>query len=227
MSRFADTESFTNILLHCVQITAIFVGAAWAYFKFFRGRTFWLRGDLTVKGELRFYDDEPCLMVTVIFHNAGLSSIPLPDDLAQLYVDWLPSSVWSPGTAAWASTSAPPDTPAPLMGNTLYRDSVVKNFAAPVAGIFKNHKRIEPGETLTDSLLYIPEIDEKAEFPMAFQIRAAIVGDRRLRAVDNDRRHKRGVLVHRTTHFILWTANAIVPTEALRPVRADDSRTGD
>src|SRR5262245_45373415 len=106
---FANAADIAAIVNDCAQILALIFGAAFAYFKFLRGRTFKYRAEVQVSGELVRFRGEPAIRVHVKATNSGLSKIPLhPQGGAWIEVSTLLSSNWQPGEADWDASTAGP-----------------------------------------------------------------------------------------------------------------------
>jgi hypothetical protein len=69
-----------------------------------------------------------------------------------------------------------------------------------IAAFFDHHERIEPGEELTEQVLVVPNLNENEGFPMAYQVRASIVGSRRWSL----------------RRPIVWTANTVIYSPVLQ-----------
>jgi hypothetical protein len=179
----ARLRDVVEVIRDVAQIAAILLGGIWAYLKFIRGRTFKSRGELRVKATLLTFDDEPAILIDTRFQNTGLSRIKLRTDIAHVTVDWLPSSRWSPTSAAnWA----------PM------RSATSDAAAAPAYPIFQDHESVEPGETITGQILVI--LAENAQdaddgLPLFYRARALISNDRTLAG------------------RIAWTAEDTIPTK--------------
>ena len=63
-----------------VQILAIVVAGAWAYYKFVRGRTFKPRAELDLDAHILEVEDEKAISLNVDFHNTGSIRIEFPRD---------------------------------------------------------------------------------------------------------------------------------------------------
>lgn len=111
------------------EILGILVGALWAYYKFFRGRTFRPRLELLVSGKTWNSDRLTQLTATVQIKNVGLSKLALSQE----------------GTALRVFSQQPTkakDIPTDVEWERLL-----------TRAIFEKHKWIEPGETIVDEML--------------------------------------------------------------------------
>lgn len=86
-----------------VQTAAILVGAAWAYFKFVRGRIFARRTELTVSGELLTDGAARAMRARVALRNTGASDIPLR--IAGVWVYAADTSSGRAGEPAWTEVA--------------------------------------------------------------------------------------------------------------------------
>src|SRR4051812_8046519 len=97
----ADIESATTTARNVIEILALMIGGSWAYLKFFRGRTFAPRAELTIDADLYRFDDDLALRVNVAFRNVGLSVIRMPKHGVGFKVYSLESGRWETGNASW------------------------------------------------------------------------------------------------------------------------------
>lgn len=111
---------------------AILVGGVWTYFKFFRGRTFRERLEAGVSASRGDTDGVAFLEVVVTVRNVGLSKVPIVQEGSGLRI--LSSDEWMThdGTAPEAPT---------------WTWMATESF-------LEDHKWVEPGETVTDSLVF-------------------------------------------------------------------------
>jgi hypothetical protein len=73
-------------LASIAQALAILVGGLWAYFKFFRGRTFARRAEVTLATSGASSSAEEVIRVDITLRNTGASKIELDQDLCVLYL---------------------------------------------------------------------------------------------------------------------------------------------
>jgi hypothetical protein len=134
-----------------VQTTAILVGAAWAYFKFVRGRTFAHRTELGVKGELLTSEARSAIRAQVTLRNTGASDIPLR--VAVVYVYAVGPSDWRHGSSpSWQKVG--------------------------VAKVLANHAAIEAQESISEEAL-VPLPDQAAEEPLAYRLELQVYDQRK------------------------------------------------
>jgi len=82
------TEAFANV----TQSLALVGGGVWAYFKFYKGRTFRDRLTPTVNGKFVWIDGAVFLIVTTQLNNVGLSRIALDQEVSSLVIyEYVPS----------------------------------------------------------------------------------------------------------------------------------------
>ena len=134
----ADMTSIAVLVESILTSFAILVGAAWGYFKFFKGRTFKQRIVSRLTGRIDQRDSRRLLAVTVEITNVGLSKVP----------------VEIKGTALRVHTesSRQPES-----------DDMIEELQWQLLAtitIFKDHEWIEPGEVLSEQHIFIlPKID--------------------------------------------------------------------
>jgi hypothetical protein len=153
----ADSKDLAEIAKNATQALAVVVGGIWAYFKFFRGRTFARRAELNLKGTLYKFKDELYVRVIITLRNAGASKIPLEKDIAAVYLYGVQSKGYSPGS------------------NLDWQEHLV------LTPILESHKWIEPHETVTDEVL-IPVPHPSGEDDgnwLAFRLHAKVWGKKR------------------------------------------------
>jgi hypothetical protein len=76
-----DAKTATEVASNIVTSAAVTIGGIWAYFKFIRGRTFARRAELNVSSTLKQNAKSMHLSVTVTLKNAGLSKLPLNENM--------------------------------------------------------------------------------------------------------------------------------------------------
>ena len=128
---FKTLLDYTGPTKDLAQIVAMFVGGVWAYFKFFRGRTFRLRLELGVACQLVSQGDHRYLSAGIQLKNVGLSRVPLKDETIGLLIySSLPAEVGQKDAleVRWS-----------------------KSFTFVSA--FSAHECVEGGETINETLL--------------------------------------------------------------------------
>ena len=81
---------------------AVVIGGVWAYFKFIRGRTFSYRAEPSINLSVEERNNSLYLHVTVKLKNAGLSRLPLSDDMKYIQLNGMVSDgSSSPGSTEW------------------------------------------------------------------------------------------------------------------------------
>lgn len=113
------------------KIIAILVGAFWAYYKFFKGRTFKRRLEIDLNANLVPIADRNYLKITASLKNVGLSKIPF--DLAGSGL-----RIFLPKTNNFPN----------------FVDSVSWKRAATLSA-FERHQWIEPNEKISDNWLVV------------------------------------------------------------------------
>jgi hypothetical protein len=134
------------------QITAVVVGGAWAYVKFFRGRVFRPRAELHITASLAPLGADSALLAQLSMKNEGLSRIILQPDLAMVKLDVLRAKRCQSGA------------------NPAWDEDVM------VSPVFRAHSWLEPGETLAEELIIAPPEAEA----VAYRLRPWVRSPRRL-----------------------------------------------
>jgi len=110
-------------------ILAIVIGGLWAYYQFFRGRTYRPRLETQVVGQI--FDDlrHYHLLVSSKLKNVGLSKVDLDRDASgvRIYSCVVPADITEIESAQWDHIATFP--------------------------VFENHRWIESGETIEDEIL--------------------------------------------------------------------------
>jgi hypothetical protein len=121
------------------ETLALIVGGLWAYYKFFKGRTFKPRLELTVVGKAWNAKHVTHLIASVQIKNVGLSKLELSQEGSGL-------RVFSHALRTPKNTAA-----------------VVEWKRQITLAVFTKHKWIEPGETISDeTLIALSDIDNSA-----------------------------------------------------------------
>jgi hypothetical protein len=122
-------KTWVEIFGTLVTAGAVIVAGLWAYFRFFKDRTYRPRLDVTIVGEWKTVEGVPLLHVNVSVKNIGTSVVTLIQRGTGL--EFYPAS---------PSQSAPPRLSASW-------------DEGPVLSILTDHNWIEPGETVSDDLV--------------------------------------------------------------------------
>ena len=109
------------------KIAALLLGGAWAYYHYFRGRTYTSRLELGVAGEMFRHHDCDYVVATVRIRNVGLSKIPLDQEGTGLRVSSCEIPAESYGGVEW------------IVGR--------------VFETFVHHAWIEPGEPIQERII--------------------------------------------------------------------------
>jgi hypothetical protein len=109
-----------------VETAAVIVGGIWAYYKFFRGRTFRPRLELAISGRASEATGLTNVLISVQLNNVGLSRVAISQE----------------GSAIRVFATDPTKTDGPAEWQR-----------AITVGVFEKHGWIEPGETITDQVL--------------------------------------------------------------------------
>ena len=128
-------------------VAAIIVGGIWAYYRFFKGRTFQPRLEVVVVGTPSSAGDRSYIHGVGRLRNVGLSKVVLDPSVSVLRV-----------------LAHSPDTPPTDV------DAVEWTHLATVPAC-ENHRWIEPGEVIEDSwLLAVPTIQDGSAFKLELRI---------------------------------------------------------
>jgi hypothetical protein len=128
-SGLATAKTWTDVIGKIITGVAVIVGGIWAYFKFVKGRIFRPRVEIEMSGQWLDVDGKRWLLARIRVKNIGASKIQLRQEGSGLRVYALASDQpTAPAAAAWdrRKTSA----------------------------ILKKHSWIEPGETISDDILF-------------------------------------------------------------------------
>lgn len=119
-----------------VETVAVIIGGIWAYYKFFRGRTFRPRLELAISGRASEAKGLTNVLISVQLKNVGLSKVAISQEGSAIRV-FATDPTKSDGAAEWQ------------------REITV--------GVFEKHRWIEPGETINDqALVSVAGIGHKA-----------------------------------------------------------------
>jgi hypothetical protein len=119
-----------------VETVAVIVGGIWAYYKFFRGRTFKPRLEPAISGRASEAKGLTNVLISVELKNVGLSKVAISKE----------------GSAMRVFATDPAKT-----------DGVAVWQRAITVGVFEKHGWIEPGETITEqALISVAGIGHKA-----------------------------------------------------------------
>ena len=112
------------------ETLGLIIGGLWAYYKFFKGRTFRPRLELGVAGNAWHADYLTPVIASVQIKNVGLSKLELTQEGSGLRVlsHALAKPEKAPAVVEWEWQSTVP--------------------------VFEKHKWIEPGETISDQALF-------------------------------------------------------------------------
>jgi hypothetical protein len=71
------TKDFIEALKNLAEVAALVIGGFWAYYKFFKGRTYRDSLNLVVSGQLRAIEGRAYLTATAYIKNVGLSNVKI------------------------------------------------------------------------------------------------------------------------------------------------------
>lgn len=149
------------------EILGLAIGGLWAYYKFFKGRTFRPRLELEVSGSAWRSEAVTQLKASLQIKNVGLSKLGLSPE----------------GTALRVFTSVPaiPGRPA----------SLVDWHRLITISVFTKHRWIEPGETITEQTLFSIDGTGEKDFKLELRIVADHIEWNSLAIIELDAKHKR------------------------------------
>jgi hypothetical protein len=128
------------------EIIAICIGGLWAYYKFFRGRTFKSRLEFLVSGLVHHDANSAELLASAQMKNIGLSKIRISQR----------------GSALSAFRSLPTGRPD--------RPTIVEWEQLVVLPVFEKHAWIEPDETIKDQMLIRVDLAESTALKLDLRI---------------------------------------------------------
>ncbi|HUS13306.1 MAG TPA: hypothetical protein VMZ30_22740 [Pyrinomonadaceae bacterium] len=122
-----------------ITALGIIIGGIWAWLKFFRGRTFRSRLELTVSGKIITSGTNKFLKATMEMKNVGLSQVKLRGDAIYLDVFLIDATTVKRAERLYSASWSEPVT-----------------FA-----VFKDHGWVEPSEEISDELLFQLPVGEQ------------------------------------------------------------------
>lgn len=124
-----------------ITALAVIIGGIWAWLKFFRGRTFRSRIELAVSAKIIMSGNNKFLKATMKMKNVGLSQVVLKTEAVYLDVFLIDVATVRPADRVYSARWGEPVT----------------------FGVFEDHGWIEPGEEISDELLFqLPESEQLA-----------------------------------------------------------------
>jgi hypothetical protein len=150
-----NTGDWVDAALHAVQIAALVVGAAWAYYKFVRGRIFHRRAEVTLEASLLDVESSRAIRARATLKNTGSADIPF--------------------LAKGLKISSLREGDVNDKGHPQWREMVT-------VPVFADHGWIESQETISDETL-VP-IGEGAETNvLAYRVNCRVIGEHERRFV--------------------------------------------
>lgn len=128
VSTATEWAGLSESILTCAAIIA---GGLWAYFKYFKGRTFHERLETEIEGELTHDGATRLMRVVVRLKNVGLAKVPISQKGTALDIQ--------------VCRSCSPDAERAVEADW--------SFVATVS-LFEDHQLIEPGESIQDHTLF-------------------------------------------------------------------------
>lgn len=147
---WSKTKDVFDVLKNAATIIAFGAGGVWAYFNFFKGRTYRSRLEPKVSGKIISRDGAYYLIVTAQLKNVGLSAVRIDQKGSALRV--------------FAYT----------LGERPSKPRNVEESRLITLSIFEDHGWIEPGELIEDQrLIAIPDSEH-----VALQIKLRLVSNK-------------------------------------------------
>ena len=152
---------WVGAVLNIVQIAAIVIGAAWAYYKFVRGRTFHRRAEVNVDATLLASDSERAISAHATLQNTGGAKIPLRVKALKVR-SFRRGDLDEKGRPRWQDVATVP--------------------------MFEDHAWIESQETIADEVL-VPLASEEAAGVdvLAYRVTGLVYEERRKKRLRSDR----------------------------------------
>jgi hypothetical protein len=150
-----NTGDWIDAALHLVQAAAIIIGGVWAYYKFFKGRTFNRRAEVTVSASLITADPPHAIRARATLKTTGGSDIPLRAKILQAYV-LDAGDIDRTGRARWREVANAP--------------------------VFSDHGWLESQEQITDDVVIALPPDMQVKPPVtALRVTCRVYGAKRRR----------------------------------------------
>ncbi len=130
-----------------LKILGIIVAGVWAYFNFFRGRTYRSRLEPKISGTVSTKEGVICLIATISLKNVGLSKVGIQQEGSALEVS------------------------ATEMVTDISEVQAVEWEYITISKVFKDHQWIEPGELVEEQQLFLMP---KGDY-LAFRLKIRIV----------------------------------------------------
>lgn len=147
---WSKTKDIFDVLKNAATIIAVGAGAVWAYFNFFKGRTYRSRLEPKVSGKVISRSGAYYLMVTAQLKNVGLSNVRIDQKGSALRV------------FAYVVSERPS------------KPRSVEQSRLITLSVFEEHGWIEPGELIEDQrLIAIPDVEH-----VALQIKLRLISDK-------------------------------------------------
>ena len=132
MFNFTEMSTFAVLVESLLTSLAILAGGAWAYFKFFKGRTFRERLEIQVTAKMQNINEKRIVVASLKVSNIGFAKIPIEEkgtglnvlicDFGEADYNWAKGGKW--------------------------------NDVATVS-VLRGHSWIEPGESIIDQQIFL------------------------------------------------------------------------
>jgi hypothetical protein len=133
-----------------VQIAAIVIGGAWAYYKFVRGRIFHRRAEVTLDASLLRLEASRAIRARAILENTGSADIPFLAQGLEVF-SFRRGDVDDKGRPQWREVATVP--------------------------VFEDHEWIESQETIVDEVL-VPLTDDPEMNLLVYRVSCVVYGER-------------------------------------------------
>jgi hypothetical protein len=144
---WTKTKDVFDVVKNFATILGIIVGAVWAYFNFFKGRTYKSRLEPKVSGKIISKNETFYLIITVQLKNVGLSDV----------------NIIQRGTALRVFSYLPAETEKSVTSN-------IKQNRVATISVFEKHGWVEPGELVEEQNIVVLPKDESIAFQMNLRI---------------------------------------------------------
>jgi hypothetical protein len=125
---------WASLVQAVATVAAVIVGGVWAYFRFFRDRTYWPRLELSVTSRPTRVDDHPAFLFTATVQNVGLSRVDIKQE----------------GTALVIATTE-------RSGQTAQTTDLIEWRSVLALVVLEDHGWIEAGETIVEDHIVFAE----------------------------------------------------------------------
>jgi hypothetical protein len=141
-----NIDNGTSSLEHLATVIGLIIGGIWVYYKFFKGRTFEPRLELSVNGKIVSNNDLNLVIASLQIKNVGLSQVRFQQESNLVRF----SSYTAPTAIAVA-------------------ERVNWNWLKTY-NVFERHQWVEPGETIDDQITFSIPNNKQMIFLIEFRV---------------------------------------------------------